>query len=358
MTSRRVARVALVLLGGGLACLGGCASCDNPNKDQPDASADASIADVAIPETAKPEVESGPGTLCPTPPHGTSALHGRVFGATSLAAFGASVYELTGFDGGQAGAPFANVPADGWLGPMLATTDGKLYVATRSQSGSIWEISAGGDFAAKSPVAAGVFGGGSVSDIAGIARDADGNFYLSSSDNGPTQIAKVALGKDGGTSTLLPTPRDNPTGLVVCNGALFVSEGNKGRVVRHDLASGVETDFATGFVAGAGHVSGMMVVDQRGHLLVNWKATGGDAGGVQGIFDITAGGDFSNATPRVVCDFYTDVNPIAVNEANDLFVAGASTGALYVARAAGEGWSPFVVFAQGLMDTESVGVGP
>ena len=94
------------------------------------------------------------------------------------------------------------------------------------------------------------------------------------------------------------------------------------------------------------------------HKKVSAAFDGGTISSDGGVFDITAGGDFSNATPRVVCDFYTDVNPIAVNEANDLFVAGASTGALYVARAAGEGWSPFVVFAQGLMDTESVGVGP
>ncbi len=311
-----------------------------------------------MPDTAKPSVDSGPHTLCPTPAHGTSPLRGRVFGAASLSAFGAPVYDVTGLDGGAVDAAFATVPADGWLGPMLATIDGKLYVATRARGGSIWEISAGGDFSAKEPVASAVFGGPPPGNIAGMALDADGNFYLTSSDNGATQIAKVALRGDGGTATLLPTPRDNPTGVVVCNGVLFISEGAKGRVVRHDIASGVETDWATGFGGGAGHVSGMLLVDQRGHLLVNWKATGGDAGGVQGIFDITAGGDFSTATPRVVSDFTTDINQIAVTEANDIVAAGASSGALYVARAMGDSWSPFVVFAQGLFDTESIGVGP
>ena len=52
------------------------------------------------------------------------------------------------------------------------------------------------------------------------------------------------------------------------------------------------------------------------------------------------------------------MNQIAVDDANDIFVAGADSGNMYVSRFAGGTWSPFVLFATGLGDNESVGVGP
>jgi hypothetical protein len=297
--------------------------------------------------------------VCAPPGSGTGALHGRIFGADSYGPTNAPVYEVTGVDGGAAMSTFATVPAAGWLGPMLLTSDGKFFVATNAQNGSIWEISGGGDFTAMQPIAANVFPSG-LTYVEGMARDANGVFYLSNSETGMTQIARVTPGVDGGASERLPTAFDDPTGLVVCGGVLLVAEGNKGRVVAHDLASGAESVWASGFAMAGSHISAQMVVDRRGHLLLNWKSSA--AGSAQGIFDITAGGDFSAATPlaSVASAFSTDVNEIAVNEANDIFVAGNGGGNMYVARAAEDAgtWAPFVVFASGLGDTESVGIGP
>jgi hypothetical protein len=193
-----------------------------------------------------------------------------------------------------------------------------------------------------------------------MAQDGNGVFYLSNSEAGMTQIAKVTPGADGGTSERLPTAFDDPAGMVVCGSVLLIAEGNKGRVVAHDLASGAESVWASGFFTSGSHISAQMVVDRRGHLLINWKTSA--AGAAQGIFDITAGGDFSTAMPLVpvASAFGTDVNEIAVNETNDIFAAGNSGGNMYVARATDDAgtWGSFVVFATGLGDTESVGIGP
>jgi hypothetical protein len=306
-----------------------------------------------------PAGDGGVTVACAPPSAGSSALHGRVFGAYSYGPTNVPIYDVTGADGGAAATTFATVPAAGWLGPMLLTSDGKFYVATNAQNGSIWEISAGGDFTTKQPIAANAFPSG-LSYVEGMALDANGVFYLSSSEAGMTHVAKVTPGADGGMSQPLPTAFDDPTGLVVCGGVLLIAEGNMGRVVAHDLTSGAESVWASGFASGGSHISAQMVVDQRGHLLINWRNSG--AGAAQGIFDITAGGDLSAASPLVPVGgaFGTDVNEIAVNAANDIFAAGNGGGSLFVARAGGDAgtWAPFAVFATGLSDTESVGIGP
>jgi hypothetical protein len=306
-----------------------------------------------------PTGDGGISVVCTPPAASTGALHGRIFGAYSYGPTNVPIYDVTGVDGGAAMTTFATVPAAGWLGPMLLTSDGKFYVATNAQSGSIWEISAGGDFTTQLPIAASAFPSGLVY-VEGMALDESGAFYLSNSEGGMTHIAKVTPGADGGTSAPLSTAFDNPTSLVVCGGVLLIAEGNMGRVVAHDIASGAESPWATGFAAAGSHISAQMVVDRRGHLLINWRSSA--AGAAQGIFDITAGGDFSMASPLVPVGsaFTTDVNEIAVDEANDIFAAGNNGGSLFVARAGGDAgtWAPFAVFATGLSDTESVGVGP
>jgi hypothetical protein len=283
---------------------------------------------------------------------GTGPNKGHIFGATSYNPPNAPVFDVTGADGG-APSLFATVPADGWLGPMLLTNDGKFYVASNAQNGSIWEISAGGDFTSKQPIVANIFPT-NLTYIEGMARDASGNFYLANSEAGLTQIAKVTPGADGGAITYLPTSFDNPANLVVAGNVLLVAEGNKGRVVAHDIVSGNEAVWATGFVPGSSHISASLVVDRRGHLLVNWSTSGAGTG----IYDITAGGDFTNATPIVAATYSIDVNQIAVDDANDIFVAGADSDNMYVSRFAAGAWGAFVVFATGLGDNESVGVAP
>jgi hypothetical protein len=340
---------------------GGCSSCGNSSEpNAPDTAVESAPGvDAASPEVERPDVVDASVVLCPKPRHGTSALHGRVFGATTVGA--SAVFEVTNLDGGTAGPPFATGPAGQGLSAMLLTPEGKLYIAAGENGGTVWEISAGGDFSAATPVASKVFTQDGTTELpAAMAMDDKGSLYLTNSDKGPKQIAKITLSGATGTSTLLPIPLDNATGIVACTGVLLIAEGATGRVVRRDLATGAQTDFATGFYGRADHVSAMLVVDERGRLLVNWRASGGDGGtpSKQGIFDITGGGDFSTATPLVVIDTYIDLNQLAVSQNNDLFMAGAVERRVFVAPAQGNGWAPFTTFADGLGDTESVGIGP
>jgi hypothetical protein len=339
---------------------------DSGNHTAPDATiADATVADGSQPDAPAAEagrfdaglggVTSDGGAVVVIPPSGggTGANKGHIFGATSYSPPDAPVFDLTTADGGAAPTTFATVPAAGWLGPMLLTNDGKFYVASNAQNGSIWEISAGGDFTSQQPLVANVFPS-NLTFVEGMARDASGSFYLANSEAGQTQLAKVTPGADGGAITYLPTSFDDPASLFVAGNVLLVAEGNKGRIVAHDIVSGNEAVWATGFVPGSSHISTSLVADRRGHLLVNWNTS--TAG--KGIYDITAGGDFSSATPMVAIDFNIDVNQIAVDDANDIFVAGADSGNVYVSRFASGAWSPFAVFATGLGDNESVGIAP
>lgn len=341
-------RFVLGLVGCVVGTTSGCTCGSNPMLPEPDAPVDVSAENVS---------DAGPKMPC-TPIGATNGpLHGRVFAATSfgLPSPVRDVFEVTDVDGGPPAAPFATVPANDWLGPMLITTDGKFYVATNASGGSVWEIGAGGDFSARQPFAANLFPAG-IQALDGLARDLDGNLYVASSEKGPTQIARISA--DGKSQTFLPTSFDNPAGLVVCDDFLFIAVGNEGRIVARDLASGNESVWASGFKKGNGHISAMLTVDRRGHLLVNWRTLA--QGAEQGIFDVTDGGDFSAATPLVTTNFSTDVNQIATSHNNDIFAAGDGDGNLHVAMALGDAgsWAPFVTFATGLGDTESVAVGP
>jgi hypothetical protein len=278
-----------------------------------------------------------------------TALTGRIFGADSFGPATVTVYDVTT---GTSATPraFANVAANGWLGPMLITNDAHFFVVTNLMGGSLFEISAGGTFTStRGVVASNLFA--SVSFPEGLARDDRGRFYVS---NGDTGLQPIAVVTSTGSISQLPRMYDDATSLLYCAPHLLIAEANAGNVLLHNVETHTETVFASGFRRATTHISAEMVVDRRGHIIVLWSTPTSQVG----LFDISAGGDFTTATPLATAPFPIDVNQISVDDRNDIYAAGATTGSMYVARFNGNGYAPFVVFASGLGDNESSAVGP
>jgi outer membrane protein assembly factor BamB len=268
-----------------------------------------------------------------------------VFAATSFPPTVADVFEVTT----GTPRPFARVTAAGWLGPLHATRDGRLLAATNALGGSLWDLTPGGDRTTATPLARNLFGA-SLAFLEGMALDEDGNAYVSNGDGGRQRVVRVS---PAGVVSALAGTYDNATGLWVCGRTLLIAEGNTGRVLAHDLTSGAEAPHARGFRASPTHLSGQLAVDHRGRVLVLWSNALGT-----GLFDITAGGDLSAARPLVPYTAGIDVNQIAIDADNNVYVAGDGTSNLYVSRFTAGVFAPFVVFARGLGDTESVAIGP
>jgi len=246
---------------------------------------------------------------------------------------------------------FATVAAGDWLGPLVITETGRFLAITNAQAGSVFDITDGGDLTTATPVVSGLFTD-NIGYIEGAALDAGGNLYVSNSENGIQAMAKVDL-----TTKQVTTfgSYENPVGLLVDGNTLYIAEGGTGRVLAHDLDSGTESTFASGFVTGEGYISGQLARDPAGHIWVNWRGVNVSA---PGLYDISAGGDFSSTEPQVGQDFHVDVNEIAFTSAGDAYVSGANTGNCYVATLTDGVLQPLQVFASGLGDTESIVVGP
>jgi Cys-rich repeat protein len=324
--------------GHNLCVLQGGVSVDAPLADAPLARPDAPL--------ASPDAASVPDAKPSAPDAGVvNPFRNRIFEATSYSAATEPLFEITD------GTPrlFAMLNAGGWVGPMVITPDGHFWIATTALGGSLWDVTAGGDFTGAAPFAQQIFGA-DVSYIEGMAVDVAGNFYLTNSETSPQALARIA--PDGGI-TRTGTAFDDPTSVLVAGMKLYIGEGGAGRVVLHDLGSGEESMFAGGFVAGESHVSAQMCADEAGTLFILWSTA---ANGI-GIYDITEGGDFTNAVPVVPVTFGIDVNQCAVSPAGDIYVAGASSGNCYVSRKTTNGYNAFVVFASGLDDTETLAIG-
>ncbi|MGI8553900.1 MAG: SMP-30/gluconolactonase/LRE family protein [Dehalococcoidia bacterium] len=269
---------------------------------------------------------------------------GRIFAADSYGD-AVSVYEVT--DGRRA--PFAQVNGGGYIGPLAVSPDGRLFTITNADHGSLFDITSGGDLSAAQPLARNLFSGG-VEYVEGLTFDGNGNAYVTSGENGAQPVAKVTPG--GSVSYLSPSPV-NPTGPAVIGGTLYVSEGDSGSVLAYPLEGGQPAPFATGFQKASSHFSGQMAVDPRGRLILLWST-----GSESGLFDISGGGDFSAQLPLVTASFRIDLNQIAIDGANNVYVAGDGEGTLNISRFSGGSFAPFEVFVDGLGDTESVAVVP
>ncbi len=276
-----------------------------------------------------------------------ASFRDRIFVATSYNAATEPVFEITSGSAQQ----FATVDANGWLGPLVITTDGQFYAVTNAQDGSVFDITKGGDLTGATPVVSGLFTG-NIQFIDGAAADANGNLYVANSEHGAQAIAKVDLAAKQFTTF---GSYDNAEGLLVKGNTLYISEGGTGNVIARDLASGTESNFASGFVTGESHISGQLALDSAGHIWVNWQGTGAST---SGLYDISAGGDFSSTEPAVAQTFDLDLNQVAFTSAGAAYVAGAATDNCYVATASGDSLQPFQVFVGNLGDNETIAVGP
>ncbi|HLY82381.1 MAG TPA: hypothetical protein VKQ71_05315, partial [Acidimicrobiales bacterium] len=268
----------------------------------------------------------------------------------------APVFELFG-DHKSVFAQVATGP-DQILGALRITPTGRMWVVTDAADGSIYDITAGGDFTHPTPFVSGLFPG-LVSNgyIDGFVIDAAGNAYVAHSEDGPQPLAIVS---PAGKVTYTTTLYDNATGLLVANGntctpgnTLYIYEGGTGRVLAHDLTTGADTVWASGFVPGGSHVAGQMVQNAQSQIFLLAETNAN-----VGLFDITAGGSFFQQPPLVYAPFRFDVNECGVNSAGSIFCAGNDSKACYVSTRQSGVQQPFVVYEADLGDTESIAVGP
>jgi uncharacterized repeat protein (TIGR01451 family) len=266
---------------------------------------------------------------------------GSVLAASSFNNSGA-IYDIT------PGQPhlFATVPSGNWTGPLLITTSGRIFVATNANGGSVYDITTGGDLHNAPPIAQNLFGA-SLAWIEAMTIDGTGNLYVANAEVAGQRVAKIA---SDGTVSYLPPLFDYSSGLLASGNSLYVSEGISGSVKRIDLSTLAVTTFASGFSAAHDHFSGQLARDPRGHIFVLWST---------GLFDITAGGDFSAATPVTAQNaFRIDVNQIAVDNSNNVWFAGDGTGFAFKSTFSGGIFGAAQPFAGGLGDSESIAVYP
>jgi RHS repeat-associated protein len=314
----------------------------------------ASPVDCSVPDACHLAGACAPATgLCSNPPK-PNPFFDRIFEVNSYRVSAGPIYELSG---GTAKTKFATVSGGslGWIGPIQITASGRMWIVSSALGGSLWDITAGGDFTGATPFAQNIFGTDVFID--GFDLDAQGNAYVAYSENGLQPLAIVA---PNGTVTHTTTKYNNAASLLVAEGrscspgrTLYISEGGAGRVLSHDLLTGVDTVLATGFNPGRDHVSGELVMAAQTQLLVLWSTSAGT-----GLFDITAGGDFTGRAPLVTAPFRIDVNQCAINSAGSMFCAGNDSGNSYVSTRQNGVQQPFTVFETGIGDTEAVAIGP
>jgi uncharacterized repeat protein (TIGR01451 family) len=245
---------------------------------------------------------------------------------------------------------FADTNDQGWLGPLWIATDGHVYAATNAANGALYDITAGGNLESATPIATelGIWPGTLASDIAG-------NLYITT-DVADARIRRIT--PEGDVSVFGP-PLRSGGGITVDDeaGVLYVSEGMTGSVHRVDLASGASTVFATGFPPREDHFSGQLVRTRQGRLLLWWGWFEDNLG----LFDITAGGNFSSAAPITGKNaFRLDVNQMAIGPNDDIYIAGNGSGDMFRAPfiPATQSYGPTTSWARNLADNESVAVFP
>jgi hypothetical protein len=262
-----------------------------------------------------------------------------------------------------------------WLAPIGFGPDGHLYLAIASQNGTLLDLTSGGDRSKAGPIAKGIFAD-LPHKISGMAFDAEGNVYLSMSEADDSSlsgnlypISRVAL-KTGTVSHLKGTV-DHAKGLAIRpdankNEILYIVEGNTGKVLTYNLTTDTPGDkpLATGFPAILDHGSGQIAFDPRGKLFVSWQMDPTDVT-TGAVFDITNGGDFSDftKTPPVLMmnDFKTDVNGMAFDSKNNLYMGGDNHFTFVSPFDATKGtFGDFVQYANdnGGGDSESVAIAP
>jgi sugar lactone lactonase YvrE len=256
---------------------------------------------------------------------------------------------------------FATVPggvdSGPWIGPLAFSPSGDLYVVTRGNDdnvGALWNITKGGNLASDKPVATGLFAAGGSNKFCGLAFDAAGNAYIA---NGEADMQPIARVDPTGKVSQLTGEFNRPRGLAVQGDTLYICESANGQVLAYNLKDNTVKPFATGFQKLDDHTAGQLAIDPRGHILVLWKMDPDDENS-GGVFDITAGGDFSGKAPLLKPTFRCDMNQMAVDSKNNLYAMGDGGGNMWISRFDGSKFADFVEFATGLGDSEAMAIAP
>jgi cysteine-rich repeat protein len=178
----------------------------------------------------------------------------------------------------------------------LSCSATKIYV-TDVGGGRVLDVSAGGDFSAAAGFASGL------DRPAILMRDAAAKLWVAevSPFSPPSGIYDITAGGSFAAATPFATYGQLMAGLAEHGGNKLVSLTSAGAVVIWDNGGALEnaTTFATGLAIGIGPAALLVA---SGRLLVTVTAGGGQPGGA--VYDITAGGDFTNAVP-----FATGLSP-------------------------------------------------
>jgi sugar lactone lactonase YvrE len=256
---------------------------------------------------------------------------------------------------------FATIPpgvdSGPWIGPLGFSPSGDLYVVSRGDddnTGVLWKITKGGDLSSDKPFAKALFPTGASTKYCGLAFDQAGNAYIA---NGEADMQPIVRVDPTGKVSQLTGQFNRPRGLAVQGDTLYIAESAAGRVLAYNLKDNTAKPFATGFLAGDDHTSAQLAIDPRGHIFVLWKMDPDDENS-GGVFDITAGGDFTGKAPILKPTFRCDMNQIAVDSKNNLYAMGDGGGNLWVSRFDGTQFAEFVELATGLGDSESMAIAP
>lgn len=262
---------------------------------------------------------------------------------------GLSTGRVTALTSPSVRSTFAETNDGGWLGPLLIAPDGHVYAATSALNGALFDITAGGDLENATPTATdlGVYPWT-------LVADSLGNIYKT----GGLEARIRKISPEGEVSLFGPQLKvGGGIALDEAAGVLYVAEGSSGSVHRVVLATGASTVFATGFPPHDDHFSGQILRTRQGRLYMWWGWFEDNAG----LFDITAGGNFSAASPVTGKNaFRLDVNQMAIAPNDDIYISGNGSGDMFRAPflTATQSYGPTTSWARNLADNESVAVFP
>lgn len=237
-----------------------------------------------------------------------------------------------------------------WICPMAFGPDGHLYVVARGGNGTLFDVTAGGDLSKAKPVATNLFTV-QPSKLCGMVFDQAGNAYITNSESGMQPVDRVA---PDGKITTLKGQFDRPRGLAIQGDTLYIAESGTGSVLAYNLKDDSVKPYATGFEKINDHTPGSLVIDPRGRLLTLWK----DADGNANLYDITGGGSFTGKQPLLQVGFRMDINQMAVDSKNNLYIAGDGSGTLWQCKFSNGKFAAEESFADDLGDHEAVAVAP
>ncbi|HEU4888452.1 MAG TPA: hypothetical protein VFV49_11225 [Thermoanaerobaculia bacterium] len=254
--------------------------------------------------------------------------------------------------------PFAVPPLGNWLGSLHIPRNRHLYVAITTQSGAIFDITAGGDLKSATPLARNIG-----DDIVDLTSDPDGNLYAIRRLLEVDQTIKK-ITPEGVVTSIGPVIQ-GASGIIWVDGLIYFSEGfgtGSGKVWKWDPTTPATTAtlHASGFPRQRDHFSGHFIRNQQGKLYVMWS-TLGEAPQNLGLFDITQPLTYTSATVPVTAKaaFRGDLNQMGLGLDNSIYFAGNGGNRIYRAPFVNGTYGPTVEIIGAVAgDNEALAVVP